>query len=71
LHGLAKPAYLGRFLFSALPCVAPYCAPGGVKVGSGVATTCPSGRWVLVERSADVLPDSMKLRVNAVRIALH
>jgi hypothetical protein len=36
LHELANPAYLSRFPFSALPCVAPYCVPGGVRVVSGV-----------------------------------
>src|SRR5918994_680586 len=34
LHRLANPAYLSRFPFSALPCVAPYCVPGGVRVVS-------------------------------------
>ena len=36
LRGVANPAYLRAFLFSALPRVAPYCVPGGVKVVSGV-----------------------------------
>jgi hypothetical protein len=40
LHGLANSAYLSRFLFSALPCVAPYCAPGGIRAVS----TSPSYR---------------------------
>jgi hypothetical protein len=34
LHELANAPYLSRFLFSGLPCVAPYCAPGGVRVVS-------------------------------------
>jgi hypothetical protein len=34
LHGLANPAYLGRFLFCGLPSVAGCCAPGGVRVVS-------------------------------------
>ncbi len=34
LHTIADPLYLSRFLFSALPRVAPYCLPGGVKVVS-------------------------------------
>jgi hypothetical protein len=34
LQAVAKPAYLGRFLFSVLPCVARYCVPGGVRVVS-------------------------------------
>jgi integrase len=31
---LANPAYLSRILHSALPCVALYCVPGGVRVVS-------------------------------------
>jgi hypothetical protein len=34
LHSLANPAYLSPFPFSALPSVAPYCIPGGVRVVS-------------------------------------
>src|SRR5829696_417388 len=34
LHALANPLYLRRFLFPALPCVAPYRVRGGVKVVS-------------------------------------
>ena len=34
MHGVAKPAYLGVFLCSGLPRVAPYCVPGGVRVVS-------------------------------------
>jgi hypothetical protein len=34
VHGVANPPYLRRFLFSGLPCVAPYCAPGGIRVVS-------------------------------------
>jgi len=36
LQGFADPAYLGRFLVSALRRVAPYCARGGIRVVSGV-----------------------------------
>ncbi len=46
---------LSQFLFSPLRCVASYCARGGVRLVSGVATACPSGGWALVERFADVL----------------
>src|SRR5215217_2542495 len=35
LHRVADPPYLGHFPFSALPCVAPYCVPGGIRVVSG------------------------------------
>src|SRR5215208_5971111 len=34
LPRVANPRYLSLFPFSALPCVAPYCAPGGVRVVS-------------------------------------
>jgi hypothetical protein len=34
LQPLAELPYLSRFLFSALPCVAQYCVPGGVGVVS-------------------------------------
>src|SRR5215217_2685362 len=34
LHGIAVFPYLSRFLFPGLPCIAPYCAPGGVRVVS-------------------------------------
>jgi hypothetical protein len=40
LHGLAKPTYLKGFLFSGLHRVAPYCAPGGIRV---VSSRCESG----------------------------
>ena len=34
LHGLANPGYLGRFFFSGLLRVAPYCFPGGIRMVS-------------------------------------
>src|SRR5215212_4230312 len=34
LHAVAKPAYLSRFLFSALLRVARHCVPGGVRMVS-------------------------------------
>jgi hypothetical protein len=34
LGGHRSDRFLGVALFSALPCVAPYCAPGGVRVVS-------------------------------------
>ena len=39
LQGAAKPAFLSRFLFCGLPSVAPYCAPGGIRLVS------EAGRW--------------------------
>jgi hypothetical protein len=32
VHGLANPAFLSHFSFSALPCVALYCVPGDVSL---------------------------------------
>ena len=40
MHRLANPAFLSGFPFSALPCVAPYCALGGVRVVSKEAQRC-------------------------------
>jgi hypothetical protein len=35
LQELANAAFLKGFLCSGLPCVAPYCAPGGIRMVSG------------------------------------
>jgi hypothetical protein len=35
LPSVANATYLSDFLCSGLPCVAPYCVPGGVRVVSG------------------------------------
>jgi hypothetical protein len=40
VQGVANAAYLEGFLFPALPPVAPYCVPGGVKVVSIEAHSC-------------------------------
>jgi hypothetical protein len=45
---VANPPYLGRFLFSALPRVAPYCARSGVRVVSLSVCTLRDQRQVLV-----------------------
>jgi hypothetical protein len=37
LPEVANTAYLKGFLFSGLPCVAPYCVPGGVRLVSRVS----------------------------------
>jgi hypothetical protein len=42
LHRNANPAYLRGFLCSGLPCVAPYCVPGGVRVVSAFWRSVPS-----------------------------
>ena len=44
LHEVAIPAYLSGFLFHGLPCVAPYCVPGGIRVVSTEA-------WLLHDRA--------------------
>ena len=62
VHSLANPAFLGCFLFSGLPCVAPYFVPGGVRVVSEVATTCPTGGQELAESSAVALSCSTKFK---------
>jgi hypothetical protein len=39
MQRFANCVYLRGFLFCGLPCVAPYCAPGGIRVvSSGVVT---------------------------------
>src|SRR5215211_3362947 len=40
LLGLANPAYLSRFLCSAMPSIAQYCVPGGVRVVSIEVHSC-------------------------------
>jgi hypothetical protein len=60
LQGVANPLYLSRFLFCGLPCVAPYCVRGGLRVVSGraTATVRQQVQWhtlatFLVPQSAD------------------
>jgi hypothetical protein len=48
LHGLANPAWINRFPFYALPCVATYCVPGGVRVVSISPSHLPSTKGSLV-----------------------
>jgi hypothetical protein len=50
VQGIANAAYLSGLLFSGLPCVAPYCVPGGVRVVSiasiyCTAATVPRYKW--------------------------
>jgi hypothetical protein len=47
LHRNANPAFLGGFLCSGLLRVAPYCAPGGIRVvsGRGLALTLAALKW--------------------------
>jgi hypothetical protein len=45
LPRVANPAYLSRFLFYGLPCVAPYCVPGGVRVVSEVRALPVAGSF--------------------------
>src|SRR5919107_1069221 len=44
LQELANPVYLKGFLCSALPCIAPYCVPGGIRVVSASAAELPSSK---------------------------
>ena len=54
MHGLAKPAYLSGSLFSALPGVALYCAPSGVRVVSEVHRSRFAGPFANQIRDLDV-----------------
>src|SRR5215208_7662251 len=60
LPSIAKPTFLGRFLFSGLPSVAPYCAPGGIRVVSTAPRSRPpqalASPWLA---SADVVWPAM------------
>jgi hypothetical protein len=54
LHEVANPASLGGFLCSGLLSVAPYCAPGGIRVvsenrGLGVAGSFAIQMWQALE----------------------
>src|SRR5215213_7014740 len=55
LQGFANPPFLCRFPFCALPCVAPYCACGGVKVVS-------VRWWWRCTRSSRARPTHLSLR---------
>jgi hypothetical protein len=55
LPEVANPRFLGQFPFCALPCVAPYCARGGVKVVS-------VRRWWRCTRSSRARPTHLSLR---------
>ncbi len=46
MQGIANSAYLSRFLCSALPCVARYCARGGIRVVSGEVRR----QWIMRRR---------------------
>src|SRR5215208_3051859 len=62
VQGLANPAYLSRFPFSALPCVAPYCVPSGVRV---VSEWCQSGvKTSRITRGACLLIMSIALTLR-------
>ena len=50
MHRLANTPYLSRSLFSALPSVAPYCVPGGVRVVSKVRGLRVAGSFALNAR---------------------
>src|SRR5918993_1654625 len=39
LHEVANPPYLKGFPFSALPSVAPYCVPGGIRTSDSYSPT--------------------------------
>jgi hypothetical protein len=55
LLGVADTAFLKDFLCSGLPCIAPYCAPSGIRVVSNANVSLKIGRGGLSPRSADRL----------------
>jgi hypothetical protein len=64
LHRLADAAYLSGFLCSDLPSVAPYCAPGSVRVVSTFLQSKETPRRDFlkeVQTSFVVMGDSLEL----------
>jgi hypothetical protein len=65
LQRVAKPAFLGRFLFFALPCVAPYCVRGGVKVVSnGIDSFSLDSPLNLARSEQGLQQENFKLTLN-------
>jgi hypothetical protein len=65
LPRVAIPAYLRGFLFTALPSVAPYCVPGGVKVVSNGIDSFSLHSPLNLARSAQGLQkENFKLTLN-------
>jgi hypothetical protein len=65
LHRNANPAYLSRLLFSGLPSVAPYCAPGGIRVVSNGIDSFSLDSPLNLARSAQGLQkENFKLTLN-------
>jgi hypothetical protein len=73
LHRLANPAYLRGFLCFALPSVAPYCVPGGIKVvsigcGSGAGAFTDQSRRVKLRRSMSLVSSALPGAAPALRL---
>ena len=61
LQEFANPAFLGRFLFSALPGVAPYCARGGIRVVSISPSRPPRTQLFCLLRSSRFLHAALQI----------
>jgi hypothetical protein len=73
LRRVANAAYLEGFLFSGLLHVAPYCAPGGVRVVSSVVSTpwISRGRFHCaryVRRDGDGLPSTGRVHARLLTL---
>jgi hypothetical protein len=67
LHEVANLPYLKGFPFSALPCVAPYCVPGGVKVVSGGRGSRIIGAFALNMRVGTGQPQPVEFTLGFFR----
>ena len=59
MQGIANPAFLRGFPFYALPSIAPYCTPGGVRVVSNTVAprTCETSPSQLTDELGTPGPD--------------
>ena len=72
MHNLAIPTYLKGFLCTGLPCVAPYCVPGGIRAvsengGLGAAAFADQIRRVRLRRSMSLVSSALPGAAPALR----
>jgi hypothetical protein len=65
MQGIANAAFLSGFLCPSLPCVAPYCARGGIRVVSITVDSLDLGDLLLVP------PQNNRALTPAVPLATH
>jgi hypothetical protein len=58
VQGIANAAYLEEFPFPALLRVAPYCAPGGIRLVSGRATATGGQQVQWHTHSSEAFPQT-------------